>query len=164
MTPADLVEMRRIEELKYRYVRFLDLKRWDDLEQLLTEDASASYGGGAWAFEGRAAIMDFLRRTMSSTKVLTSHKVHQPEISVAADHASATGTWALDDVVVQGEHGVTVRGAAFYEDRYVQRDGRWLIASTGYKRLYEEIFPRSGITGLELTAEYWATDGRSRLA
>ncbi len=45
MTPDDLVEIHDIEQLKYCYLRFLDLKRWDELETTLTEDASASYGG-----------------------------------------------------------------------------------------------------------------------
>jgi len=107
MTPEDLVELRRIEALKYRYVRFLDLKRWDDVEALFTEDAMASYGGGAWAFEGRAAIMEFLRGSMGSTSMLTSHKVHQPEISLAEGRDAAAATWALDDVVIHGDYGLT---------------------------------------------------------
>ena len=163
MTPEDLVEIRRIEELKYRYVRCLDLKLWDDIVTLFTDEATASFGGGAVNLDGRAAILDFYRKTMSSEAMLTSHKVHQPEIRLAADRAEATGTWALDDVVVHGEYGVTIRGAAFYDDRYVLRDNQWLIASTGYKRVYEEMYPRASVAGLETTAEYWATEGRSRL-
>ena len=41
--------------------------------------------------------------------------------------------------------------------------GTWFIAHTGYKRTYEEIFPRASIQGLKLTADWWATDGRSTL-
>ena len=47
--------------------------------------------------------------------------------------------------------------------RTVKRDGRWLIAATGYKRLWEEIAPRASIEGLALTASWWRTDGRSSL-
>ena len=159
----DLVEIRRIEQLKYRYVRCLDLKLWDEIERLFTDDAKASFGGGAWELDGRAAIMKFYRDTMSSTAMLTSHKVHHPEIELDAARESATGVWALDDVVVHGDYGVTIRGAAFYEDRYVQHDGRWLIAATGYKRVYEEMYPRSSVDGLRVTADYWATGGRSEL-
>ncbi len=163
MTPDDLVEIRRIEELKYRYVRCLDLKLWEDLEDVLTEDATARFSGGALDLDGRAAILQFFRDTMGSTSMLTSHKVHQPEIDLGPGRTEATATWALDDVVVHAELGMTITGAAFYDDRYVQRDGRWLIAATGYKRVYEEIYPRKSVEGLRLTAEYWATDGRSRL-
>ena len=159
----DLLALRAIEELKYRYVRGLDLKLWDDIATLFVDDATASFGGGAVSLTGRDAILDFYRSTMESTSMLTSHKVHQPEITLAPDRTTATAMWALDDVVVHGEYGVTIRGSAFYEDRYVLQDGRWLIAHTGYKRVYEEIYPRASVEGLRLTAEYWATDGRSKL-
>jgi hypothetical protein len=108
--------------------------------------------------------MEFLVGAMASTSVLTSHKVHHPEIELSANRSRATGTWALDDVVVNADLGVTIRGAAFYEDRYVRLEDRWLIEHTGYKRVYEEMYPRASVQGLKLTAEYWGTKGESRLA
>lgn len=162
MTPDDLVEIHRIEQLKYRYARFLDQKRWDDLEALLTEDCTASYGGGAYRFDDRAGIMEFLRTSMGSTSMLSSHRVTQPEIELSRD-GTATGTWALQDVVVHLDFGVTIQGAAFYEDRYRLVDGEWRIAHTGYRRTYEELVPRASIEGLQVTAQWWATEGRSTL-
>jgi hypothetical protein len=162
MTLDDLVAIHRIEQLKHRYVRCLDQKRWEDLEACFTEDATASYGGGAYEFEGRAAIMEFLRTSMGSTSMLSSHRVTQPEIELG-EGGTATGTWALQDVVVHLEFGVTIQGAAFYEDRYVRAGDGWLIAHTGYKRTYEELVPRASIEGLKVTAQWWATDGRSLL-
>jgi len=71
---------------------------------------------------------------------------------------------ALDDVVVDLDAGVTIRGAAFYEDAYRRgADGVWRICRTGYSRIYEERFPRASLPGLELTASYWETGGRSRI-
>lgn len=163
MTPEDLVEIRRIEQLKYRYVRCLDQKRWDELAECLLPDATAGYGGGAHAFEGRDAILAFLRGSMASTSMLTSHRVGQPEIVLGAD-GTATGTWALSDVVVHLDLDVTVHGAGFYEDRYaLDAGGEWRIAHTGYRRTYEELVPRSSIPGLQVTAQWWATGGRSSL-
>jgi hypothetical protein len=106
--------------------------------------------------------MEFLRTAMGSEAMLTSHRCHHPEIDVV-DGTSATGTWALEDVVILRDMDLTIRGAAFYEDVYRKVDGRWAISHTGYKRTYEEIFPRSSVEGLRLTADWWATEGRSRL-
>ena len=163
MDAADLLEIHAIERLKYRYLRCLDQKLWDDLETCFTADATASYGGGAYEFDGRDAIMEFLRTAMGSTGMLTSHKCHHPEIDLDGPR-DASGVWALEDVVVHQDFGLTIQGAAFYVDRYVKDDdGHWLIRHTGYKRTYEELFPRASITGLQLTADWWATDGRSKL-
>ena len=160
MTPDDLVEIEQIHQLKYRYVRCIDTKAWDELASLFAEDATASYGGGATTLDGRPAIMEFLTTSMASESMLTSHKVHQPEISLTGP-AEATGVWALDDVVIMDDLGLVVRGASFYDDRYTKVDGQWLIAHTGYRRVFEEIEPRS--PDVKLTASWWATDGRSSL-
>ena len=144
VTPEDLIEIEAIKRLKHRYVRLLDLKGWDELEGLFLPDATASYSDGKYAFEGREAIMDFLRDAMASPKMLTSHKVHQPEIDLTGPD-TATAVWALDDVVIHLDHNVTIRGAAFYQDDYVKVDGAWRIKHTGYERVYEEVQPRTDI-------------------
>lgn len=160
MTPDDLVEVHLIEQLKFRYLRYLDLKMWPELEALFTPDATASYGGGAYTLEGRDAIMEFLRDAMARTTMLTSHKAHHPEITITGP-STAEGTWALEDRVVDTEFAITISGAAYYADHYVKDSGTWLIAQTGYKRIYEEIQPRPG--DLNLTASWWDTDGRSAI-
>ncbi len=162
VTPDDLVELEAIKRLKYRYLRGLDQKDWNDLEGCFTPAATASYGGGAYAFDGRAAIMDFLRTAMGPTTMLTSHRCHHPEIDLVGADA-ATGVWALEDTVILTDLDLTIEGAAFYEDRYVKVDGTWLIAHTGYRRTYERIYPQSSVAGLRLTADWWATGGRSNL-
>lgn len=162
ITPHDLVDIEALKRLKYRYLRCLDQKLWDEVALCFTPEATASYGGGAYQFDGRDSIVEFLRTSMGSESMLTSHRCHHPEIDLV-DATTATGTWALDDVVILSDLDLTIRGAAFYEDRYVRVDGRWLIAHTGYRRTYEEIFPRSSIEGLKLTASWWGTGGRSML-
>jgi SnoaL-like domain len=54
-----------------------------------------------------------------------------------------------------------IRGASFYDDRYVKVDDGWRIQHTGYKRVFEEIEPRS--PDVRMTASWWGTDGRSSL-
>jgi uncharacterized protein (TIGR02246 family) len=146
MTPDDLLELEAIKRLKYRYVRLIDLKRWDELATLFTPDATATYSDGRYSFEGRDAIMAFLVDAMSSNNMLTSHKVHQPEIELRGDEATAT--WALEDVVIHLDYNMRISGAAFYTDNYVKVDGEWLIKHTGYERIYEEMEPRREETKL----------------
>ena len=159
MTPQDLVDLELLRQLKHRYCRLLDTKRFDELGELFVEDGTASYGGGAITLTGRADVVAFLQRSMGSERVLTSHLVSHPEIEVDGD--TATASWALQDVVVHEEHGVAIRGASYYEDRYVRTPDGWRIAHTGYKRLYEELAPRP--EGTRTTASWWGTGGRSSL-
>jgi hypothetical protein len=149
LTPEELIEIESIKRLKYRYARLLDLKQWDELETLFVPEATASYSDGTYSFEGRDAIMEFLRGAMSSPTMLTSHKVHQPEIDLTGPDTAAA-VWALEDVVILIDHNLTIRGAAFYRDEYVKVDDRWRIKHTGYQRVYEEMERRSG--NIKLTA------------
>ena len=148
---TDLQELEAIKRLKYRYCRCLDEKKWDELEQCLTEDASSAYGDGQYSFTGRAAIMEFLRDALGTSKRISRHRVHQPEIDLTSP-TTATGIWALDDVVIETSAGITIRGAAFYYDEYVKIGGAWKIRSTGYQRLYEEMESRADTPSLRLTA------------
>jgi len=162
MTPEDLVEIEAIKAVKYRYARCLDQKLWDELGECLTEDAVASYSAGKYHQEGRDAIVGWISDSMGAETFLSSHRMHHPEIRLTGPD-TATGTWALEDTVVETAFGITIQGAAFYEDEYRKVDGQWRIARTGYKRTYEELFPRASIEGLRLTASWWATGGASEL-
>ena len=146
----ELLEIEAIKRLKYTYLRCLDQKRWAELATCFTVDATSAYGDGKYSFEGRDAIMKFLREAMPPT-MLTSHRVHQPEIDLTSA-TTATGVWALDDVVIETKGQFTIRGAAFYRDEYVKVDGQWKIRSTGYRRVYEEMESRADTPSLRLTA------------
>jgi len=154
-----LEDLEAIRQLKYRYLRAVDTKDWALLADTLTEDCVARYGGGVKVYEGRDAILDFLRESLGRDAVHTSHRCSHPEIEVDGD--SATGTWALEDRVIDTEFNITLRGAAFYSDRYRLTDGGWRIAETGYRRTFEEIEPRRADT--TLTASWWTTDGKTTL-
>jgi hypothetical protein len=158
----NLEDIEAIKQLKYKYMRCLDQKLWDEIVECFTDDAVAAYSGGKYSFDGRDAIVSFLSQSMGRESFLSSHRVHHPEIELTGDD-TATGVWALEDVVIDTEHEITIRGAAFYRDEYVRIGGRWKIRSTGYRRTYEEIQSRKKVPGLRLTASWWGTDGRSEL-
>jgi SnoaL-like protein len=162
MTPADLVEIELIKRLKYKYMRCLDQKRWDEMAECFADDAVAEYSGGKYTYEGRDAILAFFRVAMGSTDFLSSHRVHHPEIDLVGP-TIATGTWALEDVVIDATRDFSLRGAAFYTDEYVKEDGRWKIRHTSYLRSFEEIQMRSQWTPPNLTATWWGTGGQSQL-
>jgi hypothetical protein len=154
-----LVATEEIRRLKYAYLRCLDQKTFDLLEDVFTEDATASYSGGKYHHEGRDQIISWLKDKMGSEGMLSSHRCSHPEIELLSD-TEATGVWALHDVVAETTFGVLISGAAFYEDRYVKLDGRWRIAETGYKRSFELMQP---LDAAHVTASWWATDGQSSI-
>lgn len=162
LTPDDLVELEQIKRVKYHYLRCLDQKLWDELDDVLTDDCLAEYSGGKYRYEGRAAIVEFLRNAMGAETFHSSHRCHHPEIDLTGPD-TAVAVWAMDDVVVMTDWDLTVRGAAFYTDEYRKVDGAWRISRTGYKRTYEELLARGSVPGLRLTASWWATGGVSEL-
>lgn len=149
----DLREIEAIKRLKYVYMRCLDQKRWSELAECFTEDATTAYGGGKYTFSGRDAIMRFLVDAMDRPSFLSSHRVHHPEIEVTSP-TTARGTWALEDLVLDPERKLLIQGAAFYADEYLKVDGRWRIRSTGYTRTFEFVESLAERPGLRVTAGY----------
>ena len=138
------MDIEDIKRLKYAYLRCLDTKRWDDLAETFTEDATAAYDSGKYSFKGRDAIMEFLRGALGNPKIVSMHHAHHPEIELI-DSANARGVWYLQDLVIFTEANIVLQGAAFYEDHYVKVGGRWLIRHTGYTRTFEEMRARGEV-------------------
>ena len=151
-----LREIEAIKRLKYRYFRFLDQKRWDELKECFVEDATSAYSDGKYSFAGREQIMGFLTGALGRSTILTAHTGHHPEIDFISDH-SATGIWALEDTVIDLENKVTIRGAGFYHDEYVKVGGQWKLKVTGYQRTFEELESRADTPSLTVTANRFAT-------
>src|SRR3984957_12821529 len=150
----DLVALEEIRQVKYRYLRCVDLKLWDDLAEVLTPDATVDYGtmvyGQPLTLAGRDEIVAFLRDKLGPD-MITVHSAGQPEITVDGDQAA--GTWAFEDTVYATAHRVVIKGAAFYTDRYRRgEDGRWRIAHTGYVRTYEAMLSLDDLPSFRFTA------------
>lgn len=162
MDLVELVEIEAIKRLKYKYMRCLDQKRWDEIAGCFSAEATAAYSGGKYSYQGRDAIVEFLRGSMGSDTFHSAHQVHHPEIDLTSP-TTARGTWALQDTVIETQWDVIIRGAAFYEDEYVKQQGVWRIRHTGYKRLFEEMLSRKDLPSLKLTASWWSTGGQSEI-
>ncbi|HEY6796533.1 MAG TPA: nuclear transport factor 2 family protein [Kineosporiaceae bacterium] len=149
MSESDLESLRR---LKYRYLRTLDLKQWDEFATTLAPDVTGTYGERL-SVTGREALVTYMREQLGP-EVITVHTCHHPEIEVDGDRA--TGIWALEDTVIVPTMQVLLQGAAFYEDRYVRGEGgSWLIAHTGYVRTYEAMVSLRDLPSFRLTANRW---------
>ncbi|HEX4090789.1 MAG TPA: nuclear transport factor 2 family protein [Trebonia sp.] len=150
----DLVTIEQIRQLKYRYLRYVDQKRWDEMADVFTADATVDYGtralGEPLKLAGRDEILAFFRANLGP-EIITVHAAGQPEITVDGD--TATGSWRFEDTVIAAKHRVVIKGAAFYEDRYAREaDGRWRIAHTGYVRTYEVMLSLDDLPSLNFTA------------
>ena len=154
---ANLIALEELRQLKYRYLRSVDQKNWDELADTLTPDAVADYGtpamGDKLLLTGRDAIITFMRDNLGPG-MTTVHMAGQPEIAI--DGATATGTWAFTDLVIASEYRLVIQGAAFYEDEYARGDdGGWRIARTGYVRTYESMHSLDDLPSFKLTANRW---------
>ena len=78
----DLATIEEIRQVKYRYLRCVDLKLWDELTEVFTPDATVDYGtqvyGKPLKLDGRDAIVGFLRKNLGPS-MITVHRAGQPE-------------------------------------------------------------------------------------
>ena len=125
-----------ISTLKARYCRCLDTKDWAGYTGVFTEDAvlDTSSAGGL-RIDGRDAAVAYVRSSITQDTI-TTHHVHNPEIEVNGDEASAI--WAMQDRNIW-PGGRTLMGFGHYHERYRKVEGRWLIAESKLTRLNVEM-------------------------
>src|SRR6202012_1774128 len=134
---AWLADVAAIELIKYRYLRALDTKHWDDFADTLTEDVVGHYGssmGEEHHFTNRADLVEYMRSSLPSN-VITEHRVTHPEIEANGDEA--TGIWHLQDKVIVAEFDLMLIGAAFYHAKSRRTADGWRISTVGYDRTYD---------------------------
>ncbi|MFT5695006.1 MAG: hypothetical protein ACI9QQ_000981 [Myxococcota bacterium] len=144
---AQLVAIEAIKQLKARYQRAVDTKDWELMRSVLAPDAKSVYSDGKYSFEGRDAIVEFLSDGLSNPAIQSMHHAHTPEIEITSE-TTATGVWYLEDFVLTtlpsdgAPNGTVMHGTGIYSDEYAKIDGHWLIANTGYERIFEDFQPR----------------------
>ena len=134
---AEIADIEAIKRVKYRYLRAMDTKHWDDFADTMTEDVVGAYGsslGKELHFNNRTDLVEYLSSAMGPG-VVTEHRVTHPEITVTGD--TALGIWYLQDRVIVPEYDFMLIGAAFYRDQYRRTADGWKISGTGYDRTYE---------------------------
>lgn len=143
----ELSDIEEIKQLKGRYQRHLDSKEWEELAEVFVLEARSVYNGGKHTYQGRDALIGFLKEGLGTIQVQTMHHAHTPEIKITSE-TTATGTWYLEDFVLSqapskgAPYGTTLHGTGIYSDEYVKRDGAWRILVIGYERIFQDITPR----------------------
>lgn len=135
-------DVEELRQLKYRYLRTLDLKLWDEFESLFVPEVTGSYA--ELQFADRDALVGYMRTNLGPD-LITLHQAHHPEIEVDGDQASAR--WYLHDKVFVPAFDVAIEGAAFYEDRMVRTPQGWRFSHVGYRRTYESSWQMSSVPG-----------------
>ncbi len=131
--------MEAIRQLKARYFRTMDTKDWEGMRRVLADDVvidTTDAGGGV--VRGADGFLQFLREAIGDA--VTVHHGHMPEIEVRSE-ASATGTWALHDLIVWPD-GRRMEGFGHYYETYARVGEEWRIASSVLTRLHTEFSGR----------------------
>ena len=138
-------DITAISHLKYRYLRSLDTKQWDEFAGCFVPETTGDYNG--LLFDNRDALVSYMKENLPEG-FLTMHQVHHPEITVDGD--TATGRWYLQDKVIVPAFQFMLEGAAFYSDRYVRTPAGWRVAHTGYRRTFEITYDLKDLPGTKV--------------
>jgi Ketosteroid isomerase-related protein len=142
-TLEHLNDIEDIKQLKARYCRLIDQKKWDELEADFVADAEieiAGAPGGAedtQRFSTAHAFIEGLRQLMGP--LVSVHQVHAPEIEIL-DAETARGTWTISDRLVfpEGSALKILHGWGIYHETYRKVSGVWRFASVRLERLLVE--------------------------
>jgi hypothetical protein len=133
-TLNELKDIEALKKLKARYCHLLDGRRWNELAELFTEDATCDYGFFG-VYNGRAEIMNkFFRELVESASSFMVHMVHNPLIEVRGD--SASGTWYLTAQTTMQPVNQAVWVMGIYRDQFKRVDQQWKLSSLEFEFKY----------------------------
>jgi hypothetical protein len=133
---GDLVAIEEIKQLKARYFRLMDTKKWDEWADVFTADLSA------WMEDipdvTYSSRDDFVSAVSSIlADAVTTHHGHMPEIEITGPD-TARGIWAMFDYVkaTNPDRTLVLKGYGHYHEEYRREpDDRWRISSIRLQRL-----------------------------
>jgi hypothetical protein len=135
-----LLDIEAIKQLKARYFRLMDQKRWDEWGQVFTPDVHMVVPEGEVDTTGRDEVVGNLREILA--EVVTVHHGHMPEIDITGPD-TATGTWAMFDYLefpgAEGGESLKMQGYGHYTETYARAVEGWQIATLRLDRLRVDI-------------------------
>lgn len=138
MTIDELADIEAIKQLKARYFRLLDTKRWQEWGDVFTADAHLDTSDDAAhaVARGRDAIVALVSGAVGAA--VTVHHGHMPEIAITGPR-SARGVWAMEDYLeFPGDPpALVLHGRGHYFEEYERcTDGAWRIGKLRLARLW----------------------------
>jgi hypothetical protein len=131
----ELLDIEAIKQLKARYFRLMDQKRWDDWGLVFATDCVMEVPEAELVNNGRDDIVTSVSGALVGAR--TCHHGHMPEIEITGD-GTARGVWAMFDYVEWDEQDgarVGLQGYGHYREEYKRENGEWRIARTRLERL-----------------------------
>ena len=136
---SDSDDIEAIKQLKARYFRMMDLKDWDGLAAVFTDDVEIDMTGeGAGITHSVAEYMPFLRDAIEPVR--TVHHGHMPEIELTSP-TTARGLWSMEDKLwwPEGSPIVHMHGYGHYHETYEKTAAGWRIKTMRLTRLHREV-------------------------
>jgi hypothetical protein len=132
-----LLDIEAIKQLKARYFRCMDQKRWNEWGEVFARDAVLEVPEANMVTTGRDAIVAGVSSLLEGAR--TVHHGHMPEIEVTGSD-TARGTWAMFDYVEWAPNAddgarVGLQGFGHYVEEYAREDGEWRIRRSRLVRL-----------------------------
>jgi hypothetical protein len=130
---AALEDVNAIQALKWRYLRACDRKQPDLVRDCFTPEAVIDFEGFP-LFTDREAFVEVYRRFGCQPHIVDMHHGQNPIVElIDADHAR--GWFDCFFFQIDTDSRRLTQLAVSYDDGFVRRDGRWLIARSVSRRI-----------------------------
>jgi hypothetical protein len=139
-----LEAIEQIKQLKARYFRLMDQRRWDEWREVFTEDVTAFYhmtpsnrpddALPPLRCNGRKEVVAKVSGILSPG--ISIHQGYMPEIEITSP-TTARGIWAMFDYLRLPDF--TYQGYGHYEETYVKEAGSWKLKTILLTRLHYEM-------------------------
>ena len=147
-------DINEIKRLQRAYGYYIDRSQWDQVVDLLTDDATAEYGN-AGIYAGKESVRALLYgvgygELGLQPQQLREHIQLQPVITLSEDGLGAKGRWR--GFVILGQYEEYARWQEGpYENEYRKEDGVWKISKIRWKENFTVPFDGGWTTVMEQT-------------
>lgn len=137
-----LEAIEEIRALKARYFRCIDLRLWEEFEDLFTDDLEVDFAESTSGAKGKTEFVASVARHFAAG--YSVHHGHVPEIEII-DDTTATAIWPMYDRVESPEDSgyVSHEGWGHYTETYRRcDDGKWRICRSRLSRIRRNVLPK----------------------